>query len=123
MRNKEEGERSFTRLRVTLRGQASRPPSTTPSSQVSSSSKSVAETFDRLVSRPLCCDSGSTSISISSPPFPFLLSGRYSTVLVLGTRVSHRAARSSLKSATQWFPTSLGALTSSVCSHSIVPGG
>jgi hypothetical protein len=88
-----------TKFRVTLRGQVSRPPNTTPSSQESSSSKSVAGALDRLVSRALC-DSGSTSIIIISfPPLLSFLSGRYSTALVLGTRVSHRAARAAMKSA------------------------
>ena len=87
-----------TKFRVTLRGQASRPPNTTPSSQESSSSKSVAGALDRLVSRALW-DSGSTSIIISFPPLLSFLSGRYSTALVLGTRVSHRAARAAMKSA------------------------
>lgn len=86
-----------TKLRVTLRGQTSCPPNTTPSSKESSSSKSVAGAFERLVSRALC-DSGLTSI-VSFPALLSLLSGRYSTALVLGTRVSHRAARAAMKSA------------------------
>ena len=106
-----------TMLRVTLKGQASRPPNTAPSSQESSSSKSAAGAFARLVSRPLC---GSESTSISAPPFgPSFL---YSTALVLGTCVSHRAARAAMKSASYMFPASERTMRSSVRSQALRPG-
>jgi hypothetical protein len=105
-----------TKFSVIHMGQASRPPSRGPSSQESSSSKSVADAFD-LVSRPLC-DSGSTSMSL--PPFP--LSRRYSTALVLGTCVSQSAARAAMKSASYTFPASESTMRSSVKSHAFRPG-
>ena len=115
------GKENGTKLSVTHTGQASRPPNTGPSSQESSSSKSVADAFD-LVSRPLC-DSGSTSMS--PPSFIVLLpplSRRYSTALVLGTCVSHSAARAAMKSASYTFPASESTMRSSVRSHAFRPG-